>query len=125
MLLDYGAGEDSWESLEMQGDQTSQSSRKSVLNIQRSDAEAAILWPPDVKRELIGKDPDAGKDWRQEDKWVATEDEIIGWHHQLDGHEFEQVLGESEGQGSIECCSPWGHKALDTTWQLNNSNDLS
>ena len=52
---------------------------------------------------------------------MATEDEIIGWHHQLDGHEFEQVLGESEGQGSIECCSPWGHKALDTTWQLNNS----
>ena len=56
---------------------------------------------------------------------MVTEDEMVGWYHQLDGHEFEQALGEREGQGSIESCSRWGHKALDTTWRLNNSNSLS
>ena len=82
-------------------------------------AEAPTLWPPDVKNWLLGKDPDAGKDWRQE-KGI-TEDKMIGWHHQLDGHEFEQTLGDSERQGSLMCCSPWSHKELDTTEQLNNS----
>ena len=67
-------------------------------------AEAWILWPPDVKSWLIGKDPDAGKDWRQE-KGTA-EDEMVGWHHQLNGHEFEQTLGDREGQGSLAFCSP-------------------
>ena len=67
---------------------------------------------------LIGKDPDAGKDWRQEKKGT-TEDEIVGWHHQLQGHEFEQALGVGDGQGSLECCSPWGCKELDTTEWLN------
>ena len=77
-------------------------------------AEAPILWPPDVKSWLIGKDPDAGKDWGQEEKG-ATEDDMVGWHHQLDGHAFEQTPWDSEGQGSLACCSPWGGKELDTT----------
>ena len=63
---------------------------------------------------MLGKDPDAGMDWRQEEKG-ATEVEMVGWHHRLDGHEFEQALGHSEGKGSLVCCSPWGHKELDTT----------
>ena len=71
-----------------------------------------------MKSQLIGKDPDAGKDWRQEEKGV-TEDEMVGWHHQLDGHEFEHTLGVGDGQGSLVCCSPWGRKELDTTKILN------
>ena len=86
--------------------------------IGRADAEAPILWPPDLKNWLIGKDPDAGKDWRQGEKGT-TEDEMVGWHHQLSGHEFEQAPGVGDGQGSLECCSPWGHKALDVTERLN------
>ena len=70
-----------------------------------AEAEAPILWPPDVKNWLIGNDPDAGKDWKQ--KWT-TEDEMVGWLHQLDGHEFEQALGVGDGQGSLACCSPCG-----------------
>ena len=75
--------------------------------IERTDAEAEapILWPPDVKSRLIGKDSEAGKDWRQEEKGM-TEDEVVGWHHWLNGHEFEQAPGDSEGQGSLACCSP-------------------
>ena len=72
------------------------------------------LWPPDAKSQLTGKDPDAGKDWRQEEKGM-TEDEIVEWHHWLNGYKFEQTLGDSEGQRSLVCCSPWGHKELDTT----------
>ena len=88
--------------------------------IERTDAEteAPILWPPDAKNWLIGKDPDAGKDWRQEEKGT-TEDEMVGWHHQLDGHEFEQAPGDGDGQGGLMCCSPWGRKELDTTKRLN------
>ena len=91
--------------------------------IGRTDAktEAPVLWPPDVKSWLIGKDPDAGKDWRQEEKGM-TEDEMVGWHHWLNGHEFEQALGDGEGEGSLECCSPWGCKELNTTQRLNNNN---
>ena len=73
-----------------------------------AEAEAPILWPPDAKSRLIGKDPDAGKDWRQEKG--MTEDETVGWHHRLDGHEFEQAPGGGDGQGSQACCSPWGHR---------------
>ena len=69
---------------------------------------------PDAKSWLIGKDPDARKDWGQEEK-EATEDKMVGWHHRLNGHEFEKTLGDSEGQGSLVCCSPWGHKESDTT----------
>ena len=67
-----------------------------------------------MKSQLIGKDPDAGKDGGQEEKW-ATGDEMVGWHHQLNGHESEQTLGDSEGQGSLACYSPWGCKESDTT----------
>ena len=74
-----------------------------------AEAEAPILWPPDARSWLIGKDPDAGKDWRQKEK-VTTEDEMVGWHHWLNGHEFEETPGGSEGPGSLVCCSPWVHK---------------
>ena len=96
MLLNYGVGEDSWESLGLQGDPTSPSWRgdQSWVFIGRTDAEAEtpILWPPHVKGWLIGKDPGAGRDWGQEDKGT-TEDEMAGWHHQLSGHGFEWTLG--------------------------------
>ena len=86
-----------------------------------AEAEAPKLWPPDVKGWLIGKDPDAGKDWRQEEKGM-TEDEMVGWHHHLNVHKFEQTLEDSEGQGSLACCGPWGRKELDmTNWLKNNS----
>ena len=75
--------------------------------IGRTDAETPIFWPPDAKSLLIGKDLNAGEDWGQEEKWV-TEDEMVGCHHWLNGHEFEQTPGNSEGQGSLACCSPWG-----------------
>ena len=74
-----------------------------------AEAEAPILWLPDAKSWLIGKDPDARKAWRQEEKWT-TEDGMVGWHHWLDGHEFEQALAIGVGQGSLACYSPWGHK---------------
>ena len=88
--------------------------------IGRTDAEteAPILWLPDAKNWLIGKDPDVWKDWRQEKKGT-TEDEIVGWHHWLDGHEAEQTLGIGDRQWSLACCSPWGHKESDMTEQLN------
>ena len=83
-----------------------------------AEAEAPILWPPDAKNWLIGKDPDAGKDGRQEEKGT-TEDEMARWHHQLDGHEFEKALGVGDGQGILLLCSPWGHKESDMTEWLN------
>ena len=83
-----------------------------------AEAEAPILWPPSVKNWLIGKDPNAEKDWRQEQKGM-TEDEMVGWHHWLDGHEFQQVLEVGNGQGSLVCFSPWGCKELDMTEWLN------
>ena len=96
---------------------------QSWIFIGRTDAEAEtpILWPPDAKNWLIWKDPDAGRDWRQKEK-ETTKDEIVGWHHQLNGHEFEQALGDNEGQGSLACFSLWAHKELDTTEQLKNNN---
>ena len=94
--------------------------------IGRTDAEAEIpiLWAPDVKNWLIGKDTDAGKDWGQEEKGVI-EDEMVEWHHWLNGHKLGQTLRDGEGQGGLACCSPQGHKESDTTWQLNNSNNTS
>ena len=88
----------------------------------RNDAEAEtpVLWPPDGKSQLIGKDPEAGKDRGQEEKRV-TEDKMVGWHHQLNGYEFEQALGDGDGQGSLVCCS-LGSKESDMTEQLNNDN---
>ena len=115
VLLNCGIGGDSWESpldckeiqpVHPKGDQ-------SWMFIGKTDAEAEtpILWPPHAKSWLIEKDPDAGKDWGQEKG--MTEDEMVGWHQWLDGHEFEQALGDDEGQESLICCSPWGHKESD------------
>ena len=86
-----------------------------------AEAEAPILWPLDVNSWLIRKGLDAGKDWRQKEKGT-TEDEIVGWHHWLSGHEFEQTLEDGEGERSLETCSLWGHKELDTIEWLNNNN---
>ena len=83
-----------------------------VLGRTDAEAETPILWPSYAKNWLIGKDPDTEKDWRQEEKGM-TEDEMVGWHHWLDGHESEQALGICDGQGSLACCSPWGCKELD------------
>ena len=80
----------------------------------RTDAKALLFWLPDVKSRLIGKDPDAGNDWRQEEK-QTTEDEMVGWHHWLNGHEFEQTPGDSEGQRSLASCSSWYSKESDMT----------
>jgi len=120
MLLKCGAGEDSCESLGLQGDQVNPKGNQSWMFIGRTDSEAEtpILWPLDVKNWFIWKDPDAEKDWRQEMKGTI-EDEMAGWHHWFNGHEFQQAPGVGYGQGSLVCCSPWGHKELDMTEQLN------
>ena len=83
-------------------------------------AYSAIIWPPDAKNWLIGEDPEAGKDWRQEERGT-TVDEMLRWHHWLNGHEFEQALGDGEGQGSLVCYSPWDCKVSDMTEWLNNN----
>ena len=139
MLLNCGAGEDSWESLDTKESKPVNSKvNQSWIYFGRTDveAEAPILWPPYAKNQVTGKDPDAGKDWGQEKE--ATEDEMVGWHHQLNGHEFEQTLGNGDGQGSLACCSPWGHKKSDMTaheqqkmqwcilnWILDQNKDIS
>ena len=82
------------------------------------EAETPVLWPPDAKSWLIWKDPDAGKDWRQEESGM-TEDEMVGWHHRLNGHGFGWILGVGDGQGGLACCGSWDCKELDTTEQLN------
>ena len=81
-------------------------------------AETPVLWPPHAKSWLIGKDFDAGRDWGQEEKGT-TEDEMVGWHHRLDGHEFEWTPGDGDGQGALECCNSLGRKQSDMTEQLN------
>ena len=93
---------------------------QSWVFIGRTDAEAEtpILWPPHVKSWLTGKHPDAGRDWGQEEKGT-TEDEMAGWHHQLDAHEFGWTPGVGDGQGGLVCCDSWGRKESDTTEQLN------
>ena len=99
---------------------------QSWIFIGRTDAEAEtpILWPPDMKNWLTGKDPKAGKDWRWEEKGM-TEAVMVGWHHWLNGHEFEQVPGVGDGQGSLACCRPWGCKEFDMTeWLHNNNNNI-
>ena len=96
---------------------------QSWIFIGRTDAKAEdpVLWSPDVKSEIIRKDPDAGKDWKQEKG--TTEDEMVGWHHWLNGHEFEQAPWVGDGQGSLACCSPLGHRESGTTEQLKNSSE--
>ena len=93
---------------------------QSWVFIGRNDAEAEtpVLWPPHGKSLLIGKNPDAGRDWGQEEKGL-TKDEMAGWHHRLNGHESELTLGVGDGQGGLACCDSWGHKELDMTEQLN------
>ena len=125
MLLNCGVGESSWESLGLQkikpfnpkGNQS-----WIFTGMTDAEAEALILLPPDVKNWLIRKDPDAGKDWRQEDNGT-TEDEMLGWHHWLNGHEFEQVWGVGDGHEGLACCSPWCHKESDMTEWLNWTDD--
>ena len=99
---------------------------QSWIFIGRADAEAEtpILWPPDAQSQLIGKDPDAGKDWGQEKK-RETEDGMIGWHHQFNGHELGQTPGDCDGQGSLACYSPQGRKESDTTWWMNKQGNNS
>ena len=91
---------------------------QSWIFIGRTDAtaETPIFWPPDVESWLIGEDLDAGKDWRREEK-RTIEDEMVGWHHWLNGHEFDQTPGDGEGQQSLACCSPWDCRESDTTEQ--------
>ena len=96
---------------------------QSWIFIRRTDAEAPVLWPHDAKSWLTGKDPDTGKNWRQEEKGM-TEDEMVGWLHRLSGHKFEKVLGDGEEQGSLACYSPWGHKELDITERLKNNSNI-
>ena len=93
---------------------------QSWVFIGRTDvvAETPIIWPPHVKSWLIGKDPDAGKDWGQEEKGM-TEDEMVGWHHRLNGHGFGWTPGVGDGQGGLACCDSWGRKESDTTERLN------
>ena len=121
MLLNCGVGEDSWESLVCKElKPVNAKGNQSWIFIGRTDAEAEtpILWPPYAKNGLIWKDPDAVKDWRQEEKGM-TEDEMVGLHHWLDGNEFEHALAVGDGQGSLVYCSPWGHKESDMTEWLN------
>ena len=120
MLFNCGVGEYSWVFLGLQGGKSVHPKGNQFwIFIGRTDdeAETPIFWPPDANW-LIWKDPDAGKDWRQEEKGT-TDDEMIGWHHWLNGHEFEQAPGVGDGQGSLACCSPWSRKESDTTEQLN------
>ena len=121
MLLTCGVGEDSWESLDCKEIQpVHPKGDQSWVFIGGTDVEAEtlILWPPDSKSWLIWKDPDAGKDGRREEKGM-TEDEMVGWHHWLSGHEFEYTRGVGDGQGGPVCCSSWGRKESETTEQLN------
>ena len=110
MLLNCGAGEDSLESLGLQKIQPVRpKGNQTWISIGRTDAEAPIIWPPDAKSWLIGKDPDAGKNWRQKEKRV-TEAEMVGWHHWFNGLELGQTQGDGEGQRNLACCCPRGHR---------------
>ena len=106
--------------LDCKGIQSVHSKDQSWVFIGRTDAEAEtpILWPPHAKNWLIGKDSDAGRDWGQEEKGT-TEDEMAGWHHRLNAHEFEWPPGVDDGQGGLACCNSWGRQELDTTEWLN------
>ena len=116
MLLNCGVGEDSW--VPSTARRSNQSILEEISPEYSLEAETPILGPLLVKNWLIGKDPDAGKGWKQEEKGM-TEDEMVGGHHQLNGHEFEQAPGVGDGQGSLACYSPWGCKDSDATEQLN------
>ena len=120
MLLNCGVGEDTRESLGLQEIKpVNPKGNQSWIFIGRTDTEAEtpIVWPPDMKNWRLGKDCDVGKDWRPEEKGT-TKDEMVGWYHQLDGHEFEQASGVGDGRGSLACCSPWVTES-DITERLN------
>ena len=123
MLLNCGVGKDSWESLGLQSILKEISPEYSLEGLILK-LKPQYFGPPNVKHWLIGKEPDAGKDWRQKEKGTR-EDEMVGWHHRLKGHEFEQVLGVGDGQWGLACYSPWGCKESDTTEQLNWFNEYS
>ena len=91
------------------------------LLVGRTEAASVVFWSPGANRQLIGKVPDAGKDWGQKKR--VSEDEMVGWHHWCNGLELGQTLGDDEGQGGLVCCSPWGHKEPDTSGWLNNNNN--
>ena len=114
-LLNCGVGENTWEFLGLQGDQT----KRNWPWIRRTEAEARILWPPNVKCWCTGKDPDAGKKWRARGEGV-TEDEMVGKHHWLNEHEFEQTQRDSDAQRRLICCISWGQEDLDLAYWLNN-----
>ena len=122
MVLNLGAGEDSFESHldSKEIKPVNPKGNQFWIFIGRTVAEAPILCALDVKSRFIWKDPDAGKDWRRKEKGT-TEDEMVGWHHWLDGHEFEPAPGDGKGQGSLVCCSPWGRKESATTERLNTT----
>ena len=125
MLLNCGVGEDSWESLGLQGDQPVHSEGDQPWDFfGRNDtkAETPVLWPPHVKNWLFGKDSDAGRDWGQEKG--PTEDEMAGWHHWLDGHESEWTPRVGDGQGGLACCDSWGLTESDTTERLNWTDNI-
>ena len=117
MLSNCGVGEDSWEPLNSKAIKpVNPKLNQPWLFTGKTAAkdEAPILWPPDLKSQFTGKDPDAGKDWGQKEKG-ANEDEMVGWHHWFNEHEFEQTQRGSKGQGSLACCSPWGYTELNMT----------
>ena len=95
----------------------------SDVSTQTNTIYTPVLWPPNAKSQLTGKDPDAGKDWRQEEE--GWQDEMVGWHHWLNRHEFKQVPGDGEGQGSLACCSPRGDKESDVPEQLKRNTSVS
>ena len=120
MLLNCGVGEDSWESPGLKEIQPVHPKDQSWVFVGRTDAEAEtpVFWPPDAKSWLIGKDPDAGRDWGQEEEGT-TEDEMAGRHHRLDGNEFESSPGVGDGQGGLVCRNAWSRKESDTIERLN------
>ena len=121
MLLNWGVGEDSWETLGLKEIQPVRSEGDQPWDFfgrNAAKAETLILWPPHAKSWLIGKDSDAGRDWGQEVMGM-TEDEMAGWHHWLDGRESEWTLGVGDRQGGLACCDSWGCKESDTTERLN------
>ena len=126
MLLNCGVGEDSWESLGLQGDPTSPfKGDQPWVFTGRTDAKAetAIVWPSHAKSWLIGKDSDAERDWGQEENGT-TEDEMAGWHHWLDGREFEWTPGGGGGQEGLACCNSWGCRESDMTEWLNWTEEI-
>ena len=121
MLVNCGVGEDSWESLGLQGDPTSPFWRRSALGFlwkEWCESWNSSTLATSAKSWLIGKESDAGRDWGQEENGT-TEDEMAGWHHWLDGHESEWTPGVGDGQGGLACCNSWGRKESDTTERLN------